>query len=57
MNKRVNKTFTNSNQNLKENHNPGQNIPNDSQVAQLARKDSIKIGGGPSSAGVAEESH
>lgn len=29
MNKRVNKTFTSSNQNLKENQNPGSNIMSD----------------------------
>jgi hypothetical protein len=53
MNRRVNKTFTNSNQNLKENQIPGQHPPNENALAgHIARKDSAKIGGASSSAAV-----
>jgi hypothetical protein len=55
MNKRVNKTFTSSNQNLKENTNPGHNNNMLAESANLARKDSTKMG--MSSAGGIEESH
>jgi hypothetical protein len=51
MNKRVNKTFTNSNPNLKENHNPSSNTDHPLSGAlatpgNIARKDSSKLGAG-----------